>query len=235
MSTRGKLPRPRRPEPPDVVGELDPRDRTQAAAVLAAALAPDPGYSYLFPVAARRERELRQVYRMTLADGLRHGRVLVTKLDGEITGALALYGPGTYPMTPARWWRQAGRIVRIAAHTREHSRGIIRFGEITSRGVPSDAWYVEAFGVRPDLQRAGRGSMLMRALLAHLDAEGARSYLETTNEENVGYYTERGYDEAHPPVPLAPGGPLIYPMSRPAATAVENGSEPRPAPARPVA
>ena len=234
MSTGGTIPRPRRPEPPDVLGDLDGRDREQAAAVLAAALAPDPGYSYLFPVAARRERELRQVYRMTLADGLRHGRVLVTKLDDEITGVLALYAPGMYPMTAGRWWRQAGRIARIAAHTREHSRGIIRFGELTSRGVPADAWYVEAFGVRPDLQRAGRGSMLMRALLAQLDATGARSYLETTNEENVGYYVQRGYTEAHTPVPVAPGGPLIFPMSRPASTAA--GSEPAPTtPARPLA
>ena len=231
MSTRGTLPGPRRPEPPDVLGELDDRDRHQAAAVLAAALAPDPGYSYLFPVASRRERELLQVYRMTLADGMRHGRVLVTRLDGQVTGVLALYGPGTYPMTPVRWWRQAGRIVRIAAHTREHSLGIIRFGELTSRGVPGDSWYVEAFGVRPDLQRAGRGSMLMRALLAQLDAAGARSYLETTNEVNVGYYAQRGYTEAHPPVPVAPGGPLIFPMSRPAATTA--GSGPMPDPARP--
>ncbi|ADG76335.1 GCN5-related N-acetyltransferase [Cellulomonas flavigena DSM 20109] len=233
MSTGGTFLRPRRPEPPDTVGELDDRDRLQAAGVLAAALAPDPGYTYLFPVAARREHELRQVYRMTLADGLRHGRVLVTKLGDEVTGVLALYGPGTYPMTPGRWWRQAHRLARIAAHTREHSLGIIRFGELTSRGVPGDAWYVEAFGVRPDLQRAGRGSMLLRALFEHLDAQGARSYLETTNEENVGYYAQRGYTEAHPPVPVAPGGPLIHPMSRPAATTA--GNDPVPGPVRPVA
>ncbi len=204
-----------RVDPPDTLGLLDPRDRVRAAAVLAAALAEDPGYSHLFPVRARRERELREVYRMTLADGLRHGRVLVTKLGDEVTGVLALYPPGTYPMPLRRWLAQAGRVARIAVHTREHSRGIIRFGELTAQGVPPDCWYVEAFGVRPDLQRAGRGTVLMRQFLADLDTAGVPSYLETTKPSNVSYYVHRGYTEAHEPVPLAPGGPQIFPMTRP--------------------
>ncbi|MCC2313733.1 GNAT family N-acetyltransferase [Cellulomonas xiejunii] len=216
MDAGGRPEQTARVDPPDSLGWLDPRDRRQAASVLAAALADDPGYTHLFPVDARRRRELHEVYRMTLADGLRHGRVLATKLGDEVTGVLAIYPPRTYPMTLRRWLRQTGRVARIAAHTREHSPGIIRFGDLTSRGVPTDSWYVEAFGVRPDLQRAGRGSVLLRRFLADLDAMGARSYLETTNPTNVGYYQRRGYTDAHPVVPLAPRGPLIYPMSRPA-------------------
>lgn len=185
--------------------------------MLAAALADDPGFTHLFPVRARREHELREVYRMTLADTLRHGRVLVTKLGGEITGVIALYPPGTYPMTPRRWMRQAGRLVRIACTTREHTLGIIRFGEVTSAGVPADSWYVEGFGVRPDLQRAGRGSVLLRTFFSELDALGAPSYLETTKDANVGYYRRRGYVVPHEPVALAPQGPFVYPMTRPAA------------------
>lgn len=207
----------RREPPPDVVEELQPGDRTAAAAVLAAALADDPGYTHLFPVASRRERELREVYRMTLADGMRYGRVIVTKLGDEVTGVLALYPPATYPMSLRRWVRQAGRLARIALVTREHSGGIIRFGELTSQGVPGDAWYVEAFGVRPDLQRAGRGSLLLRRFLEDVDRAAVPSYLETTNPDNVDYYHHRGYTEAHEPVALAPEGPFIYPMTRPAA------------------
>ncbi len=198
------------------MGPLEPRDRTAAAAVLAAALADDPGYSHLFPVRARRERELREVYRMTLADGMRYGRVLVTKLGDEVTGVLALYPPGTYPMSAGRWVRQGLRLARIASFTREHSGGIIRFGELTSQGVPCDAWYVEAFGVRPDLQRAGRGSLLLGRFLADVDRAGVPSYLETTKQDNVGYYHARGYTDAHAPVPLTPDGPYIYRMTRPA-------------------
>ena len=128
--------------PPDVVEPLHPSGIAEAATVLAAALADDPGFVHLFPVRRRRERELRALYRMTLSDSVRHGHAFVTRLDGAVTGAIALYPPGSYPMTPARWWRQALRIARIAVNTREHSVGIIKFGDVTSAGVPCDAWYV---------------------------------------------------------------------------------------------
>jgi len=205
------------PPPPDVVEPLGAAGIAEAATVLAAALADDPGFVHLFPVRARRERELRALYRMTLSDSVRYGHAFVTRLDGAVTGAIALYPPGTYPMTPARWWRQAFRIVRIAAHTREHSLGIIRFGDVTSAGVPSDSWYVEALGVRPDLQRAGRGKRLMATAFALIDDAAGRSYLETTKPDNVAYYAALGYEPVRPRVALATDqGPWIFPMSRPA-------------------
>jgi GNAT superfamily N-acetyltransferase len=201
----------------DVVEPLQQSDIAEAASVLAAALADDPGFVHLFPVRERRERELRALYRMTLSDSVRHGHGFVTRLNGTVTGAMALYPPGTYPMTAARWWRQSLRILRIAAYTREHSLGIIKFGDVTSAGVPSDAWYVEALGVRPDLQRAGRGKLLMAAAFQMIDSVGGPSYLETTKPENVGYYAALGYDSVRPQVPVAPSltdGPFIFPMSR---------------------
>jgi len=206
--------------PPDVVEPLRPAGIAEAAGLLAAALADDPGFVHLFPVRGRREHELRALYRMTLADAVRYGHAFVTRLDGAVTGAIALYPPGTYPMTPTRWWRQSLRIARIAAATRTHSLGIIRFGAVTSEGVPSDAWYVEALGVRPDLQRAGRGKRLMATAFAMVDAAGGPSYLETTKPDNVGYYENLGYRSAHSRVPLASDdGPWIFPMSRTAAGA----------------
>ena len=135
-----------RPAPPDVVVPLTRADLPAAAAVLAAALADDPGFRHLFPVDARRERELQALYRMTLSDALAYGHTYVTKLDGVVTGAVALYAPGTYPMTTRRWWRQSLRIVAIALRTRTHSLGLIKFGDATAEGVPADAWYVEALG-----------------------------------------------------------------------------------------
>lgn len=191
------------------------RDRLGAAAdVLAAALADDPGFRHLFPDERRREHELRAMYRMTLSDTLRHGRAFVTVRGGEVTGALALYPPGTYPMGVARWVRLAPRLAVLAARTRSHARGLIRFGELTSCGVPAGSWYVEALGVRPDLQRQGRGRRLMAQVFALVDAEGGLGYLETTKQANVDYYRSFGYERAGDPVPLAAGGPWIHRMAR---------------------
>ena len=65
---------------------------------------------------------------------------------------------------------------------------------MTSAGVPSDAWYVEALGVRPDLQRAGRGKRLMATAFELIDDAARPSYLETTKPDNVAYYAALGYE-----------------------------------------
>ena len=214
MAATPSEPSASRPAPPDVVVPLTRADLPAAAAVLAAALADDPGFRHLFPVDSRRERELRALYRMTLSDALAHGHTYVTKLDGVVTGAVALYAPGTYPMTTGRWWRQALRIVAIAVRTRTHSLGLIKFGDATAEGVPADAWYVEALGVRPDLQRAGRGKLLMARVFELIDAGAEPGYLETTQPPNVEYYSALGYTETNARVAIAQDGPWIIPMER---------------------
>ncbi|WP_028049640.1 N-acetyltransferase [Cellulomonas sp. URHD0024] len=202
---------------PDETVPLRPADIDSAARVLAAALADDPGFVHLFPVRGRREQELRALYRMTLSDALLHGHAFATRLNGAVTGAIAIYPPGTYPMTPRRWWSQSLRIARIAMHTREHSMGLIKFGDVTASGVQTDCWYVEALGVHPSLQRAGRGKRLMAEVFTLIDTSGDPSYLETTKPENVAYYEALGYDSVRSPVALGTpsAGPWVFPMRRP--------------------
>ncbi|MBN9376141.1 MAG: GNAT family N-acetyltransferase [Cellulomonas sp.] len=204
----------RRVAPPDAVERLAKHHVPQAARVIATALADDPGYSHLMPDPGRRVGELTALYRMTLADTVDHGLGFVTTLGTVVTGALAIYPPGTYPMPLARWARAGGRVVRLAALAREHSPGLIRFGQLTAPGVPTHSWYVEAAGVRPDLQLAGRGTALIEAALALVDEAGEESYLETTKPANVAYYERFGYASIREPVPLSPGGPSIFPMLR---------------------
>lgn len=208
---------------PDELVPLTEADRRGAAQVLAAALADDPGYRLLFPDPRRREQELQALYRLTLDDAIAHGRAYVTRIGSVVTGAIAVYPPHTYPMTTSRWLRQGIRIARMAALTREHSRGIVRFGSLTASGVPTDTWYVEALGVRPDLQRAGRGYRLINQAFALADEACGRSYLETTKPENVAYYAEMGYVETGARVSLAgDDGPWIVPMLRPAHAATQE-------------
>jgi GNAT superfamily N-acetyltransferase len=206
----------RRAAPPDSVEVLAKRHVPQAARVIATALADDPGYRHLMPIEARRVGELVALYRMTLDDTITHGRGYVTTLGTIVTGALAIYPPGTYPMPLHRWARVGGRVALLAVHAREHSRGLIRFGHLTAPAVPTHAWYIEAAGVRPDLQRAGRGTALIEAALAMVDEAGDESYLETTKPANVDYYERFGFTPIREPVPLAADGPSIYPMLRPA-------------------
>ncbi|GEL94549.1 GNAT family N-acetyltransferase [Cellulomonas composti] len=210
----------------DEVARLRADRLDEAAAVLAAALVDDPGYCHLFPDEARREGELRTLYRMTLTDALRHGRVYATTCEtdagAEVTGVVAVYPPGRYPLTLARWGRLLPRLAAVAVRTRTHGRGLARFGDLTSAGVPTDAWYVEALGVRPDRQHAGLGRLLMSRVLAVVDADGERGYLETTRPANLTYYRALGYEPAGEPVPLGPDGPWIHRLARPRGARAEG-------------
>ncbi|HEY0117657.1 MAG TPA: GNAT family N-acetyltransferase [Cellulomonas sp.] len=202
--------------PPDVVIPLAKQHVPAAARVVATALANDPGYRLLLPDDARRVAELTALYRMTLADTVAHGRGLVTMLGPVVTGALATYPPGAYPMTPARWARSGARLAGIAGLVRAQSVALIRFGRLVASAVPRDSWYFQALGIRPDLQGTGRGTTLLRSALALVDAAGASSYLETNAPENVAYYERFGYASLREPVALAPDGPWIHAMLRPA-------------------
>ena len=208
----------RRPMTPplDEVTALSSRHVAAAARVVATALADDPGYRFLLPDADRRVDQLTALYRMTLADTVAHGSGFVTMLGPVVTGALATYPPGHYPMTPGRWARSGLQVARIAGLVGGGSRALIRFGRLTASAVPPDAWYFQVLGIRPDLQHTGRGAVLLRAALALVDAAGVSSYLETNVPANVAYYERFGYVPIREPVPLAPDGPWIYPMSRPA-------------------
>ncbi len=202
--------------PPDAVTPLSTPHVPVAARIVALALEDDPGYRRLLPDDARRIGELIALYRMTLADTAVHGRGFVTTLGPVVTGALATYPPGTYPMTVARWVRSGARLARIAGLARGQSAALVRFGRLTASAVPADSWYFQALGIRPDLQHTGRGTMLLRAALALVDAAGVSSYLETNVPGNVAYYERFGYAAIREPVPLAPGGPWIHAMLRPA-------------------
>lgn len=201
---------------PDRVVSLRRAQVPAAARVLATALADDPGYRHLLPDGARRVEELAAIYRLTLADTVRHGQAFATVIGDIVTAVLAIYPPGHYPMTAARWARAGLRVAAVAARAREHSAAVVRFARLTASEVPAEAWYFQALGVRPDLQHAGRGGALLRHAVALADATGEPSYLETNNPENVAYYERLGYVRCHEPVPLAPGGPWIVAMLRPA-------------------
>jgi ribosomal protein S18 acetylase RimI-like enzyme len=65
------------------------------------------------------------------------------------------------------------------------------------RLVPRPHWYLWALAVRPENQGQGLGGQLLRPILEQADAGEMPVYLETQTEQNVRFYTRRGFDVIH--------------------------------------
>ncbi|NVM35526.1 MAG: GNAT family N-acetyltransferase [Candidatus Lokiarchaeota archaeon] len=59
--------------------------------------------------------------------------------------------------------------------------------------VPSRHWYFFVIGVDPNFQGKGFASSLIKPMLARIDKEQLRCYLDTNNEKNVGLYQHFGF------------------------------------------
>lgn len=86
--------------------------------------------------------------------------------------------------------------------------------ELMKRAHPEEPhWYLAVIGSDPAVRGKGFGQVLMRSRLHRVDAEHAPAYLESTKQENVGYYQRFGF-EVTGEIVLPDGGPTMWPMWR---------------------
>lgn len=89
-----------------------------------------------------------------------------------------------------------------------------RWEELISEYHPREPhWYLQTLSVRPEAQRAGVGTALIRPGLDRADAEDVSVYLETQRFSNVPYYERFGF-ELTGEISL-PDSPPVWLMSRP--------------------
>lgn len=124
----------------------------------------------------------------------RWGHVLCTE-DGN--GGSLWLPPGNTSMT-------FGRVVRagfLGLPFHAGLRGTGRFlrlmptmEKMQKESVSGPHWHLFGIGVDPAHQGEGIGSALMDAGLAKADESGYPCYLETASEENVRFYSKRGFE-----------------------------------------
>lgn len=188
-----------------------------ASAVLAAALHDDPGWVHVVRDDRRRRTALETLTRVALRDAVPFGSVLAAHDGGRLAGAAVWLPPGRHPMSGRRKLRTVPAMTALALRAPRDIRGLARFGAGIDAAFPTEpVWYLQALGVRPDLQRRGVGHALVRPVLAEADRTGAVCYLETAQSGNVPYYRRYGFRLAGPLAPLHPGGPAMARMTRPA-------------------
>lgn len=197
------------------VGDLGPARAAEAAAVLARAFCEDPAWTWALPDDKRRARVLPWFFRAAVGYALRHGEVLAT--EGAVTGAAIV-------LPPARPLLDDLALVRAGLWQmpfRAGPRGFARFvtqgrvlDERHARDVAPRHGYVWLIGVEESQRGRGVGSAVLRAVTARRDAEGAPTYLDTTNERNLGFYRRHGFEPVHAGV-FPRGGCRYWTLVRP--------------------
>lgn len=171
------------------------------AAVLARALAEDPGWIHLFPEDATRVGRMTAMMRAMIGRAyLRLGETWM------VEGAGAVWAPpGRRHVSIAR---QVSLVPRLAWLLRSKVATAWKmFGIMEGRAPREPHWYLSTLGVDPARQGQGLGVAVVRPVLEICDRDRVLAWLESTNPRNHGFYRRLGFEVAEQ-VPMA-GGPTF--------------------------
>jgi GNAT superfamily N-acetyltransferase len=93
----------------------------------------------------------------------------------------------------------------------------MRYGANVERAQPGEPhWHLEVLSVRPEHQRHGLGSRLVRPITARADRNGVPCHLEAAHPANVAFHRWFGFKVLDAALEVIPGGgPAVITMRRP--------------------
>lgn len=174
------------------VGPLGPRELDLAAGVLARAFRDNPlNRAVIRAGDARRVRANRAGVRAYLPLALERAHVAAARADGRLLGVLVGTPPWRWPL-PApgplgllrlcfgQGFGVARRWAEVSRQLRDHHPG-------------QPHWYLATLGVEPAGWGRGAGRALLADLVARVDGERTRAYLETDRPELEPFYASVGF------------------------------------------
>src|SRR5665213_127604 len=186
-----------------------PDDLSAVATTLAGAFDADPAWTWVFPDPARRPVQLRAFWLLLLDGAVDHGWIWTTPDAGAATVWIP---PGKPELTPAQEARVGELFEELLGPDVWRSTLLGEAFEAAHPAAP-EHYYLSLFGTRPDLRGRGLGMALLADNLAHIDAEGAPAYLESTNPANLDRYRSVGFVD-HGSFALGDDGPVVTTMWR---------------------
>lgn len=157
------------------------------ARLLSQAFYNDPVYQWLFPVKEIRLQKCQHLFTVFLENLVPLGTVSVTP---ELEGA-ALWIPPAKGRDWLKGVKQNLAILWILGGS--ILRGIRWWLTVESKHPNYPHWYLFLLGVKPEFQRRGVGSALLRPMLEKCDKEQIPVYLDTGNEKNIAFYERQGF------------------------------------------
>jgi ribosomal protein S18 acetylase RimI-like enzyme len=193
------------------------REFTSAALVANRAFFNDPFFRFLSPGDRLRTRGLTIFFRANLVHAGEGARIVTVRDDGDAIVGLSLWLPtNRYPQSAGTQLAQVpGTLRALYRRPRALVDGSKYLAAITKSHPKELHWYLCLLVTDPTIQRSGVGTMLMEHGLAKVGEEGVGGYLETQNEDNLGYYRRFGYELRETLRPVKEGPPLFTMWRRP--------------------
>ncbi|MEI9988060.1 MAG: hypothetical protein WDN69_36130 [Aliidongia sp.] len=188
----------------------DAADQPAVCAMLARAFYDDPVMVFMFPDAEQRRRKLPQLFTLLLTTNLPLGGCDVTA-GGEAASMWRPPGKAGIPLSEIL--RHLPSFLGIYGLGGAR-RALSLLGAMDRHHPTEPHWYLMVIGTDPAQQGKGFGGVALRHRLAQVDAAHLPAYLEASKIENVPIYANFGFEQRGEL--QVPGGPVIYPMWRPA-------------------
>lgn len=181
------------------------------AEVLVAAFYDDPVTEYLFPSERSRKRRLERYFTFQLRR--------IEETGGEALATEDLSGVSLW-MPPERRRPGAGAAIEqllgaVLILGRQTGRAIALIDQLERVRPTEPHLYLAGIGVRPDAQRRGIGSALLRQMLERADREGLTVCLESSREENLAFYNRHGFSVTGEVGSMKGSSPRLWCMQRP--------------------
>jgi GNAT superfamily N-acetyltransferase len=106
------------------------------------------------------------------------------------------------------------RIERDAFGSRHDAIEAVNHVIFKQKADVAASWHLATMGTRPDRQREGLGSAVLRPMLERLDKARQIASLETSSPENVAFYETLGFRVFHHVTELPFGAPPTWIMTR---------------------
>jgi GNAT superfamily N-acetyltransferase len=187
-------------------------DLPELTRTLGLAFQQDPVMRWLYPDENVRRKKLPGLFDVLTRHHHLAGGGCEVALCGSAMAAAALWDP------PGRWRYTNTEQVRAVpglfrALGPRFLRSFIVNNEMEKNHPEEPHWYLAILGSEPGVRGGGFGHALMQSRLDRVDAEHAPAYLESSNIDNVPYYTRFGF-EVTGEITLPDGGPTLWPMWR---------------------
>jgi ribosomal protein S18 acetylase RimI-like enzyme len=185
---------------------VEPTERERATRIQVLAFAADPVIRWLWPEA---DDYLSHFPELVHAFGGRAFDHRTAHVSADFRGGALWLPPGVGPDEEGL---EAIAQERVGEAIRSDLFAIF---EQMGASVPAEPhWHLAFIGVDPFWLGKGLGAELLGHALEHIDAEGGRAYLESTNPRNLSLYRRHGFEVVHE---IRVGGaPPVFPMFRPA-------------------